>query len=1314
MALTFWPLQLRMETSKAANEGVTQPSNGSRASGQIAIVGMGMRFPGNVSTRESLAEFLRKHGDGVVDVPADRWNSDRFYSADKEAPGRLYVRRAAFLKQDIFSMDPGPFHLSPRECEQLDPQQRLLLEAAWDAFEDAGIPVTGLSGTNTGVYVGGFMLDARDLASFPESRRLVEGHFATGVGQTVLSNRISYTFDLQGPSLTVDTACSSSLVTVHLACRDLADEACDLAVAGGVNVMLSPLSTLMMCKGQFLSPDGRSKTFDASADGYGRGEGAGLVLLKRLEDAVRDGDRIYATILATGVNQDGRTEGMPFPNGRAQVALSRRVTRQAGIDPQRVGYVEAHGTGTKAGDTTEVQALSEVYAGPARAVPLLLGSIKTNIGHLEAAAGVAGLIKAALSLHYRTIFPLRKLETPNPAIDFEGARLRVPLKAEPWPEGTDLTAAVNSFGYGGTNAHVVLSAAPAPSVAPPSEPSAQTFLPVSACDEGALRARCAQLASFADSSLSALASTLAHHRAHLPHRALVFVQSAEQAREALLAISAGETREDVVRDRADVGKLCCVYTGMGPQWWGMGRGLFESEPAFRAAALRVDALFERFSGWSLLAEMFGPQSESESKMASNRVAQPANFLLQVALTEALWSKGVRFAGYLGHSVGELTAAWATGCLSLEQATLAAFHRSDLQQRVAGRGTMLAVELGLEEAEQYCRRFGDLSVAAINGPKSVVLSGSRDALNRVAQALDVKGVFARFMRVEVAYHSHHMDPLQGGFLDRLASLSPRAPEMPLFSTALGAEVHEAVHDAEYWWKNARMPVLLQPALAAAIARGFDAFLEVGPHPVLSGAIQANARLAAVPVKAFSVLARNQPQERAFVRCLGTLHCAGVAMDWEKLVPRGSRLELPPYPFQRRRLWGEGSAEVAFRLGRPGAHPLLDQRRDGGVVRWTTELDDTRFGWLVGHRVLGARVFPGAAYLELGFAASAETFAPGNTPVLEDVRFESALVLPERNFATLVVELSGQSLTIHAETESGLARHATMRLGERVRYATPPPLNLADAIDGLSEEPIEEVYRSLLQVGLAYTGEFKCLERLWRAEDRVVCQVSGQARPGYWMFPACLDAVFQSLLVLGKLDQAIVPIRARSVRCLERASSTLYASACRSPGGGEFAFDVQVWDEHGRPVLTIECLECAPVERSRQLRSSELEWLHGKSWIPAPTNVALRAIRPLYLCGNSEAEVQEVAAVLQRAGQPTRTGAAPARSAHVVFIAAASPEDPIGQRILLELLQTLRALPEGAELTVLTRGAYSVEGESPNPAATAVVGLMRVVMTERPEL
>src|SRR6187431_1010931 len=457
----------------------------------VAVVGIGCRLPGGVSRPDDLLNFLRNNGDGIIAVPPDRWSTDRFVSDNHDAPGRAYVAHGGFLRENVFEFDPNPFGLSPREVEYLDPQQRLLLEAAYDAVEDSGNRLSGLKGSNTGVYIGAFNVDLRDVVSLPVNRRYMSAHTATGTSHTVLSNRLSYTFDFHGPSFTVDTACSSSLVTVHYACRDLLDGVTDLALAGGVNAMLSPVSTAIMCKCHFLAADGRSKAFDADADGYGRGEGVGIVVLKRLADAKRDGDRIYAVILGSGVNQDGRTDGMPMPNGDAQAELCRSVVERAGIDPLRVGYVEAHGTGTRAGDPIEVRALASVYCGEGRTTPLSIGSVKTNVGHLEAAAGVTGLIKATLSLYVGRILPLRHLGEPNPDIPFEDLQVRVPVVEEAWPDGADLVAGVNSFGYGGTNAHAILRAPQGDEIRRPAlgldDTREARVAAVSAFDDAALR-----------------------------------------------------------------------------------------------------------------------------------------------------------------------------------------------------------------------------------------------------------------------------------------------------------------------------------------------------------------------------------------------------------------------------------------------------------------------------------------------------------------------------------------------------------------------------------------------------------------------------------------------------------------------------------------------------------------------------------------------------------------------------------------------------------------------------------------------------------
>ncbi|MDX2052531.1 MAG: SDR family NAD(P)-dependent oxidoreductase [Polyangiaceae bacterium] len=1283
----------------------------------IAIVGMGFRLPGDSTTPDELARFLEQHGDAVCDVPADRWSLGRFYSPNEAAPGRMYVKRAAFLRQDIFSMDPAPFNLSPRECALLDPQQRLLLESAWDALEDAGMPVTKLRGSNTGVYVGGFMQDIRDITTFPANTHLMASHTPTSVTGTILSNRLSYVFDWHGPSISVDTACSSSLVTIHLACRDLLDGACDAAVAGGVNVMLSPASMILMCKGQFLARDGRSKTFDAAADGYGRGEGAALLVLKRLEDAIRNGDRIYAQILASGVNQDGRTDGMALPNSDAQVALSRRVSDRAGIDPKRVGYVEAHGTGTRAGDLAETRALSEVYAGAGRAQPLIVGSVKTNIGHLEAGAGVAGVMKTALSLYHRKIFPVRELLTPNPEIDFVGLGIRVPLNAEDWPENTDLTAAVNSFGYGGTNGHAILSAAPEHTRGMPRvDPRGPRMICVSAFDEHALMERARQLLPLVEANPYGVASTLAHHRGHLPVRAAVLSTDPSSVAVAFRAIQEGQPHESLVKDRADVSRLCCVYTGMGPQWWGMGRELFGCEPVFRRAAERVDTLFQNASGWSLLKEMLA--SEPHSRLNRNFVAQPANFLLQVALTELLLHYGVKFAGYLGHSVGELTAAWASGCLSLEDATFAAFHRSDLQEQVAGRGTMLAVELSLEEAEVLCRELDDVCVAAINGARSIVLAGKRDSLKALKAELDTKETFSKFMHVDVAYHSAHMDPLAGGFVARLANLRPSEPNHPLFSTAYGIRITAPTHDGDYWWKNARMPVLLQPALHAALTEGFDGFLEVGPHPVLAGAIQGCAREVGVAVKSMSSLRRNEPQNQCFEKCLAALHCAGVELDWEKLVPSAPQVALPRYPFQRKRYWEESDAALAYRLGRPSAHPFLDQRNSGGDPEWEVELDDTRFDWLSGHQVQGARVFPAAGYLEIAFAVSAELFGD-HEHVLSDAEFLKGLVVVEGEPAKLVVRYAGDQVIIGSKLNGGSVTHARIQLAPRSRYLRPNRLDIQALLAEAESCEVDVFYQDLGDIGLNYTGSFRGIQRLWQGHGGVsIAEIMAVSQPAYWVFPALLDAAFQALFALlrGGQDSPVIPVRAGTVRCFRRASGSLYAVCRRIQTPGQLVFDVDLCEPSGELVARVEDLVLEPIGRSQELRGSELAWLHGKEWVLAPPVVPLHVVQPLCVVGPDSETVDWAIVQLESVGQPAAAKIPEGASeVHVVFVGSRKDEADLHTELwaLIRCVQTL-ASRGASRLTVLTHGAHSLHGEATRPPSGALLGFTRVAMTEHPEL
>ena len=625
----------------------------------VAITGIGCRLPGKVRGPGQLWDFLLGRGDGIIEVPPDRWNLDRFYDPDPDMPGRMYTRSGGFLQDSLWDFDPEFFGISPREAAIMDPQQRLLLEVTQEALDDAGVSGR-VAGRQVGVYVGGFMSDNNLMRHIPSTRSAINSHTPTAGTFTMLSNRISFVYDLRGPSMTIDTACSSSLVALHEATQAIARGEVEMALVGGVNAMLAPETFVAMCKGRFLAEDGHCKTFDAAADGYARGEGAGVLVLKPLPDAARDHDRVYAVVKATGVNQDGRTAAITVPNPDAQADLIRRVTAESGVPPEQIGYVEAHGTGTAIGDPLEMAAIGEALGRvEGRGTDLVVGSIKNSIGHLEAAAGVASVIKAALTLHHRQLAPQASLNELNPAIPFAENRLRVITEAEPFPAGYSRAAAsVNGFGYGGTNAHAVLVDAPEPT--PAAERRAPLHvLPVSGRNEvGARQLAQELLALVSDSTVDPLALTDAmwSRRAHHNFRFAVPFSDRDDLLARLDSVADGSVAGG--RTVVDGGSPTFVYSGMGPQWWRMGRDLLDSDGPFARTAAQIDEIFTRLSGWSLIDEM--RRDEADSRVTSTEIAQPANFLVQVGLTAELGQYGIRPAAVVGHSVGEVSAAYVTG------------------------------------------------------------------------------------------------------------------------------------------------------------------------------------------------------------------------------------------------------------------------------------------------------------------------------------------------------------------------------------------------------------------------------------------------------------------------------------------------------------------------------------------------------------------------------------------------------------------------------------------------------------------------------
>ncbi len=1173
----------------------------------LAIVGIGCRFPGGADNADAFWRLLRDGVDAISEIPADRWLIKPCYDRDPRKLGKLCSKWAGLIA-NIDRFDPLFFGIAPREAAAMDPQQRLLLELAWETLEDGGLVPETLAGSATGVFVGISTFDYANIQGQPSEWRPANPHVLLGTTLSIAANRISYVFDLRGPSLAVDTACSSSLVALHLACRSLWQAECELALVGGVNAILHPETSICFSNAGMLSPDGRCKSFDARANGYVRSEGGGMIALKPLSRAVRDNDRIYAVVLGTAVNQDGRTVGITAPNGAAQESVARTACRAASVEPNQIQYVEAHGTGTPVGDPIEANALGNVFgAGRPAHHFCLLGSVKTNIGHLEAGAGIAGVIKTALALQRRMVPASLHFETPNPYIDFDRCRLKVPVQLEPWPANgaQPRLAGVNSFGFGGTNAHAVLAAwegeekggkgegetgrqgdkkigprsilassSPllplSPSPLLPFSPSPCLF-PLSARSLADLQAAAGALADWlaanAEVSLADLAYTTGLRRTHHAHRFAVVVDDLPQLVDKLDAFRRREARALLAVGRGNLeARVVFVFTGMGPQWWGMGRHLLSEEPVYRVAVEECDRLFHTHAGWSLLAELTA--AESASRIDEPYVAQPTLFAVQVGLA-ALWrSWGVTPAAVVGHSVGEVAAAYVSGALTLSDALAVVFHRSRLQQRLRGQGRMLAVALPVEQMEQMPRpvHANAVTIASINSPSSVTLSGDADALEEMARSLERAGVFCRFLKVDVPYHSARMDGLHDELVRSLAALVPRTSSIPFVSTVSGQLANGPELDAEYWWRNVRQPVVFAKAINVLLETGCNAFLEFGPHPVLASSIAENAAALHRPVNVLASLRRGDDERGSLLESLGRLYMLGVPVAWKNLCPPGQMLSLPGYPWQRERFWRESEDSRQIRVGEarslcPGLlgkeeHPLLGRAIQfaaaaiAGTRVWHVDLDLTLdHAWLADHRIQGAIVYPAAAYLETALAAVAS--ADFSACTIDEIEFYAPLLMTidKPQALELIVEDEQGCCSFFARELDGVWTRLVTGKQRLASVAPPEAISFADLrsrcpreIDG------DEWYRQLHAAGYHYGELFRGVERVWcgTAECVAILRIPEPltANLGDFLFhPAVLDSgiqLYQGTLPFAGVNQlnagTFVPKSAERVVCHRPLSAT----------------------------------------------------------------------------------------------------------------------------------------------------------------------------------
>jgi acyl transferase domain-containing protein len=884
-------------------------------------------------------------------VPAERRDAESLYDPDANAAGKMSTRWGGFLS-GIDQFDPGFFGITPREAERMDPQQRLLLEVAWEALEDAGLPLERLAGGAGGVFVG--VHSHSNDYSWMQLRNLsgIGTHTGIGTAHSILANRLSFWLDLRGPSLTVDTACSSSLVALHLACNSVRAGESDFALAAGVNLVLTPEASVTFSKLRMMSADGRCKTFDARADGFVRGEGCGLVVLKRLSDAQAAGDPVIAVLAGSAVNQDGATNGLTAPNGLSQQLVVRRALDSAGVDPALVTLVETHGTGTPLGDPIEVDALAQVL-GHAGSTPCALGAAKTNIGHLEAAAGIAGVIKTLLALKHETIPANLHFQTLNPHISLTGTRFFIPTKACAWPAGRDRHAGVSSFGFGGSNAHVVLRELTAAEAGASTEAAASALavgeraltstshsestagvgaatpatylLPFSARSAPALRAlaeQYAQLLSASPAPLGDLCHTAGTRRTHHEHRIALAGSSLEELSGALAAFLRGTAHPDAFQGRARSSgqrSLVFVFSGQGSQWAGMGRSLAH-EPAFRSRLEEVDHLLRPLAGWSVIDELWAPADRS--RLEHTEFAQPAIFALQVALAELLRSWGILPDAVVGHSVGEVSAAHVAGVLGLADAVQVVFHRGRLMQQATDGGTMASIALPRADVEELLAGGkGRLFLGAVNSPTATVLTGDPAAIAAVVTRATERGAAARLLPVRYAFHSPQMEPFQPELTRALAGVRPSPARIRVYSTVRGGRAGAGDFDPAYWARSIRDPVLFGPAIAAAAGAGGTDYLEVGPHPILTGVIgqclEGGGAGAVLPT-----LRRDVPERRSLLRALGPLFTRGYALDWSGVHPHGGRVvPLPKHPWRKQRYWFDpnrprrSSGQVASDEGAP---------------------------------------------------------------------------------------------------------------------------------------------------------------------------------------------------------------------------------------------------------------------------------------------------------------------------------------------------------------------------------------------------------------
>ncbi|MGW7688323.1 SDR family NAD(P)-dependent oxidoreductase, partial [Streptomyces asiaticus] len=1345
----------------------------------VAIVGMACRFPGGARSPEELWRLLAAGDDAISGFPVNRgWDVAGLYDPDPEADGKSYAREGGFL-HTAGEFDPAFFGISPREALAMDPQQRLLLETSWEAFERAGIDATTLRGSSTGVFAGLMYHDyGSQLRSIPEG---AEGYLATGGSGSIASGRVAYTFGLEGPAVTIDTACSSSLVALHLAAQSLRQGECSLALAGGVAVMSTPATFVEFSRQRGLAPDGRCKPFAAAADGTGWGEGVGMLLLERLSDARRNGHQVLAVVRGSAVNQDGASNGLTAPNGPSQQRVIRAALANARLSAAEVDAVEAHGTGTTLGDPIEAQALLATY-GRERTddQPLWLGSIKSNIGHTQAAAGVAGIMKMVLAMRHGLLPRTLGVDEPSTHIDWTAGAVELLTEARPWPE-TDRPrrAGVSSFGLSGTNAHIILEQAPS-TEGESSETDgelAPAVVPwvLSAKSDAGVREQAGRLLSLVAGetgpAVADIGLSLVTTRAAFERRAVVLGGDRTALVSGLTALAEGREATGVVRG-AVVGsdaRAAFVFPGQGSQWVGMAAGLLESSPVFAERIGECAAALAPFVDWSLADVLRGGEGAAEA-LERVDVVQPALFAVMVSLAELWRSYGVEPAAVIGHSQGEIAAACVAGALSLEDAARVVALRSKALRALSGLGGMVSVSLPVEAVRERLDRWGErLSVAAVNGPSAVVVSGDADALDELLAACEADEIRARRIPVDYASHCAHVEDIEEELLRELADIAPRASSVPFYSTVTAGVLDTTGLDAGYWYRNLRQTVRFDETVRVLLADGFQVFIEASAHPVLTMGVEQTAEDRGTRVTAAGSLRRDEGGLERFMTSLAEAYVGGASVDWAGMFggTGARRVDLPTYAFQRTHFWLESEAieaagDVASVGLDPAGHPLLGAAvplpdSDGFLL--TGRLSLRTHPWLADHAVADVTLLPGTAFVELLMRAGD---AVGCDQV-DELTLGAPLVLPEQDTVRLQVAVGGpdeagrRSVGVYAQTENGpWTRHATGVLGSGGTSAAADRATEPEAWPPAGAEAVDVggLYERFARTGLGYGPSFQGLRAVWRKGDEVFAEVrlteeARQDAERFGLHPALLDAALHAMAFGGfvRLPEPDGNVRRDEGSGTGRvrlpfawsgvALHATGASALRvrlAPAGAD-AVSLTALDESGRPVASVDSLVTRAVARD-QLGAAHgafheslfsLEWTAPVVVSPSAGSAGRWAVLAegdtglsagLKSAGATGA-LAETYAALPALGEAIEAG----RTAPDLVFASVCSLSPTAEAVrsaahrALALVQSWLADERfgRSRLVLVTRGAVGVRpGESlADPACAAVWGLVRSAQSENPD-